>query len=464
MFDLREQLRRAAREIFDEALASADAGDAVRRAVRLVGSRLTIVDATFDLDASHPAVYAVAVGKAACAMAKSLDEILDDRIARGVLSSATTDCALSPLWEKFAGGHPFPNDASLAAARAASELLKIANERATVAPSVLIVFLISGGGSAMLELPRDEQTTLEELRETNRLLVSCGATIAEINAVRRGVSAVKGGGLAALAPRAAQVTLIVSDTNPGEEANVASGPSLQPPNGSATDAAEVIARYGLASKLPPSILRAIDSHGERVNDAAQIARTSRDADTRRRHFVLLDNSLAVERAAAAARARGYVVEVASDLDEQPVDTGATALVSRLAALRARHGAAGRTVCLISGGEFSCPVRGVGVGGRNSETALRCAVEFERDSAGRGDDEFSRAVALCAGTDGIDGNSPAAGALADVTTVSRARALDMDATDFLQRSDAYTFFDLLGDALVTGPTGTNVRDLRILLKG
>jgi len=181
--------------------------------------------------------------------------------------------------------------------------------------------------------------------------------------------------------------------------------------------------------------------------------------------VLLDNAGACAAAVRAARARGFAVEFARDVVEQHVAEGASELASRLLALYAREGARG--VCLISGGEFSCPVRGRGTGGRNSETALRVAFEFEKTLAGRESRAGlvpAHAVALCAGTDGIDGNSPAAGALADETTVTRARERGLDARKFLDESGAYTLFDNLGDAVNTGRTGTNVRDLRILLAG
>nr|MDQ5836906.1 glycerate kinase [Acidobacteriota bacterium] len=178
---------------------------------------------------------------------------------------------------------------------------------------------------------------------------------------------------------------------------------------------------------------------------------------------LLDNARACAAAAESARARGFAVETAQDISEQSVGEGASALVSRLAELQRREGARG--VCLVSGGEFACPVRGKGLGGRSSETALRCAFEFEKmlssEVAGR---TTRAAVALCAGTDGVDGNSPAAGALADHLTLTRARAFGLDASKFLEESDAYSFFEQLGDAIITGPTGTNVRDVRILLAG
>lgn len=462
MNDTLADLRRAAREIFDDALAHMNACEAVRRAVSLEGERLRIVDTEFNLGSASPTVYAVATGKAARPMAAALAEILGDRLAGGVISStagADTENVLdSARWQEFAGGHPVPNEASLASARAAFELLRKAHERAA-----LVLFLISGGGSAMLEWPRAQETTLDELRETHRVLVSCGAHIAEVNAVRRAVSAVKGGGLAAHAPRAAQVTLIVSDTGAGEAFNVASGLTLAPP-ARALDAAEVVARYNLATRLPASILRAINqSTRTDTSGTGATPATAASSHALRRCYVLLDNRLAVERAAGAARARGYAVEIAHDLVEQNVDAGASTLVSRLFERQGRVSAAagGRGVCLVSGGEFACPVRGEGIGGRNAETMLRVAIEIDA-RAGEMKLQQSGIVALGAGTDGIDGNSPAAGALADSTTISRARARGLDPRKFLDNSDAYTFFDTLGDTITTGITGTNVRDLRILL--
>ena len=440
-------LRRAARSIFDATLAHTDARRAVRRALDFTGKRLSIVDAEFDLNSQPPrAIYSIAIGKAAGAMAAALDEVLGDRLTAGVISALPLRFALSKRWRVFAGGHPLPNEASLTAARAAFDLLQQAD-----AQRALVIFLISGGGSAMLEWPRDEAITLAELQEANRALVSCGASVGEVNAVRRAFSSVKGGGLRAHAGRAAQVSLIISDTKRDEPYNVASGPTFIFPHES-LDPREIVNRYRLASILPASILRAIN-HPQSYSPET-------DQSVLHRHHVLLDNNHALEQAAEVARALDFAVEIAHDVSEQPVEEGVGMLVSRLFELR-RRASAGRPVCLISGGEFSCPVRGTGVGGRNAETVLRCAFEVEAHAA-RSSHEAMRFVALSAGTDGIDGNSPAAGALCDETTLARGRALSLDALNFLETSDAHPFFAALGDTITTGATGTNVRDLRLLL--
>ncbi len=438
-------LRRAARAILDRAMMSVDAGEALRRAIRLEGSHLELVSTNVSLSHNRAGVYSVAVGKAARPMASALSKVLGERLTAGVVSAPASETSLPGCWRVFAGGHPLPNGESFDAARAAFELLRRANqERAPV------IFLISGGGSAMMEWPRDERTTLEELRAMNEALVACGASIREINSVRRAVSTVKGGGLARLAPNCDQVSLIVSDTNAGDEAAVASGPTFEETN-EGTNASAVITRHRLETRLPESILRAVRSHDQTTS--------LNRARALRQHYVLLDNETALAHAAEAARSLGFSVEVARDVVEQPVAEGCAMLLSRLLRRRAETK---RAVCLISGGEFACPVRGRGVGGRNSESALRWAIEL--DALAKPDAAFPHTVALSAGTDGVDGNSPAAGAVVDETTVARARRSGLDARRFLDESNAHALFDALGDSIVTGPTGTNVRDLRIMLTG
>jgi hydroxypyruvate reductase len=449
-------LNRAAREIFDSALRSVDAYESIRRTVFLDGTRLSLADFQIDLTSYQSGIYAIAIGKAAVPMALALEYVLGKFLRAGLIAGPVAGqplerrLALPPrkptsIWRLCEGGHPLPNKASLLAARECFELL----ERANVGDA-LIIFLISGGGSAMIEWPRDERITLADLRQVNRQLVASGASIAEINSVRRAFSAVKGGKLAARAPNADQTTLIISDTNPGDEATVASGPTMRPPAGG-PDPRAILERYGLQSSLPESVLAAI-LEAESDEGHSDIADN--------KHYVLLDNHSAIEAAAAKARQLGFAVEVAHDINEQPIDEGCVNLVSRVRALW-EGGSEQKRVCLISGGEFSCPVVGSGVGGRNLETVLRCAIEFDKYRR-RGDFASAHVVALSGGTDGIDGNSTAAGAIADESTTKKGLSQGLNAESFLENSDSFTFFNALGDLIVTGPTGTNVRDLRILI--
>jgi glycerate 2-kinase len=446
------QLRLAAREIFQEALRDVDAGDAVRRAVRLDGTQLRISGASFGFADRN--VFSIAIGKAALSMSAALEETLGEKLSAGLVAGPSTSPGLTKpdaikldaRWRCFAGGHPVPNEESLRAASTALDLLESANEE-----RALIVFLISGGGSAMIESPVSEVITLADLRVATKALVTSSGSIAEINAVRRAFSAVKGGRLAAKAPNCDQITLIVSDVPVGEEWNVASGPTLPLPQ-EAPDPLDVLARYDLRGQIPAAVLRAIEAHSKVPDPSAG------DSTKLREHFVLLDNNDALEAAASAALRRGYTVEFARDITDGPIGVGCENLLARLTKLRqSTERIIGAGLCVISGGEFVCPVRGEGIGGRNLESALRLALAASSDNFATRD-----FVALCAGTDGIDGNSPAAGAMVDSTTIERARKIGLEAEDFLNRSDAYSFFVALGDAITTGPTGTNVRDLRILL--
>jgi len=432
---------------------------AVKQAIKVNGP--IVETGGVRVDVSHRPIYAIAIGKAATAMAIGLEDVLGARLTAGVLTSSQP-LVDSKRWTSFAGGHPLPNEASLAVARAAFEVLDRAN-----AEEAFVVFLISGGGSAMIEWPVSNDISLVDLQAANQTLVSCGASIAEVNAVRRAFSAVKGGALARRAPRARMFTFIVSDTNRGDEASVASGPTMNAPP-DAPHPIEVIERYQLETRLPRSIL----------NAAVKASQEEGLAPAPGSHLVLLDNATALEAAHSKALALGFDAETLTDISEQPIETGCDLLLSKLFSA-----SPDKPFCLISGGELSCPVRGGGRGGRNLETVLRCAIRLawvgsvpQRGSVGStananptlpryGTDPTSKThfVVLSAGTDGIDGNSPAAGAIADETTILRARDLSLDANDYLARSDSYSFFEPLNTLIITGQTGTNVRDLRIFLR-
>ena len=413
-------LHRQAREIFDHALSSVD-------------PRQAVIDISeTHLNVSSRPIYAIAIGKAATSMAVGLEQALGDKLTAGLITSLDPPLHLK-RWRSFIGGHPLPNRASLEAARAAFALLGRAN-----AEEALVIFLISGGGSAMLEWPVNNEISLDDLRDANQALIGCGATISEINSVRRTFSAVKGGALARCAPKAQKITLIVSDTNRGDEASVASGPTLVPSH-DALRPAEIIELYDLKHKLPPSIVKAVQ-----LNSADKKLETPGD------HHVLLGNWTALEAAALKATELGFNCVTRTDICEQQIEKGCELLLS------ARD--VGPATCEISGGEFSCPVRGDGRGGRNVETVLRCAISLSRQSSPY------HTVVLSAGTDGVDGNSPCAGAIADETTVERNLGLRLAPEHYLARSDSFSFFDFFDyNLILTGPTGTNVRDLRVVLK-
>jgi glycerate 2-kinase len=428
----------AARRIFERTLAAIDVESVVRRHLRLSGDRLEVGEAVCGL-AQYSRLIIVSVGKASVPMARAAEEILGGRVTDGLaVTNALTGAAPARL-RVILGGHPLPNAGSLEAARAALEMLRAADGEDT-----LVLFLISGGGSALFEQPVDAGLTLEDLREINRVLVGCGAVIGEMNVVRRFLSAVKGGRLAEAAPRARQISLYVSDVNSDDLTTISSGPTLAS-EATRADFDRIVARYGLLDKFPPHVARLIASGALPDPPRADAARSRL-----RSHHLLLDNAAALEEARRIAEAEGFAVEVAADLVEGDVEEMARLHLTRVAQLRARH--PGRAVCLLSGGEVICPVRGDGQGGRNQEFVLRAAMSIHGESV----------TVLSAGTDGIDGNSPAAGAIADGSTVSRALAMGLLPNAYCVNSDSFTFFYALGDALITGPTGNNVRDLRMLL--
>lgn len=430
-------LKAIALRIFRKALAAIDIPATLRRKLARSGSRIRCDEAVVDL-AAFNRILAIAFGKASWAMATGLAEMLaPDFHAEGILVGP----APRPLegFRAFVAGHPVPNAGSFAAGRTILDLLATCDER------TLVFFLLSGGGSALVEHPLDPGVTLEDFQALNRLLVTCGAPIDEINAVRKHLSAVKGGRLAAAAGPAMKITLGVSDVPEGRESALASGPTLPDPT-TVADACRVVERYGLLPKLPP----AIRARFERPESIPETPKQDHPA-FRRAHFqLLLGMHDLFHQAHRAAESAGCVTVCDNSTDDWPIAKAADYLLGELARLkRARPDC---RVTLIADGEVSSPVTGDGVGGRNAAFVLYCVEKI----AGK------RVAVLSAGTDGIDGSSPAAGAVADGATLSRARSAGLDPEEFFCRSDSYTFFKALGDAIETGPTGNNLRDLRILL--
>ena len=427
------ELRTIATQLFQQTLRAIDVEDLVRQHLQ---------DASLSLDECKR-VLVIALGKASVPMARAAESVLGESISDGlVVTNAVLGAPPRRLPCVF-GSHPLPNRGSVTAADAALRLL-----RDNDASDTLVIFLVSGGGSAMFEKPIDARLTLADLQAVNRVLVNCGAVIGEMNVVRRYLSAVKGGRLAAAAPSARQVSLYISDVNADDLSTVSSGPTLAPKLASDIPRAAfeaIVARYNFRNEFPPHVAVLLND----LPDLPQPQATSRQT-----HHLLLDNRRALQTLKQFAESQfNAVVEMAEDLVEGDVQQMAQLHLERLAALRGRH--PGQLVALLSGGEVICPVRGNGQGGRNQEFVLRAAMLLN---------ESDNVAVLSAGTDGIDGNSPANGALADATTIGRGERAGMNATDFLQRSDSFNFLHRLGDTIITGPTGNNVRDIRLLLAG
>ncbi|HKO03457.1 MAG TPA: DUF4147 domain-containing protein [Candidatus Acidoferrales bacterium] len=431
-------LKAIARGIFRETLAAIDVADTVRATVARTGSVCRVGGCEFDLS-RFAAVRVLALGKAAAAMATGLVAALPPEVSpTGLLVVPAKPWNNLPGLRTIVAGHPVPNEASFEAGRAALELL------AGCGANTVVFFLLSGGGSALMEKPFFTDVTLADMQALNRVLVTCGAPIDEINAVRKHVSAVKGGRLAAAAPEALKITLGVSDVPPGRESALASGPTLPDPS-RVSDVLRIARQYGIAAKLPAVLAQRIER--------GDLPETPKEGDRAfdRAHFQLvLGMNQMFHNAHRFAEASGCVTICDNTTDDWPLEKARDFLLEQIDRLAAQH--PGSRVCVVADGEVSSPVTGDGVGGRNSAFVLACVEKI----AGR------PIAVLSVGTDGIDGNSPAAGAVADGETLDRARRAGLDPQDFFRRSDAYSFFSILEDTIETGPTGNNLRDLRILI--
>ena len=428
------QTRETAREIFLRALAEASISRGFARHVNCERGVLRVREDLFDLQ-SYSRVLVVSLGKAAHTMVEALCEQVGSSL-EGIVASSVDPASQMHGFRYFRGGHPTPNQESI---RAASAMLKALEGQPSGA---LVIFLISGGGSSIVEKPIDDEISLDDLIVTYRALVHSGAPIAEINAVRKHLSAVKGGRMAQAACAAQQVSLLVSDVPDGSPDALASGPTM-PDSTTVEDCYKIAEKYDLLRQFPPSARELFARHA-----LEETPKSDDPAFHRARWWTVLSNQTAIEEATVAAERAGFIVHVDNSCDDWDYDRAADYLVRRVRELRMQFS----PVCLISGGEVTVKVTNGGVGGRNQQFALACAEKIAGENI----------TVLSAGTDGVDGNSPAAGAVVDGSTLERARLRGIDGRTALYKFDAYSFFSMLGDAIEIGPTGNNLRDLRILL--
>jgi hydroxypyruvate reductase len=428
-----QQMRDVAREIFISALRNASIERAFARHVSCERGVLRICEDLHDLD-SYSRVFVVSIGKAAHTMAAVLEAQVGSRL-EGIVASSVQPASLVRGFRYFQGGHPTPTAESIQAAEAILKSLNSLNAAA------LTIFMLSGGGSSIVEKPIDGEISLPDLVATYRALVHSGAPIAEINAIRKHLSAVKGGRLAQAAYPAQQVSILVSDVPDTTPDALASGPTM-PDSTSIADCERIVAQYRLLDLFPKSVADLFRQHA-----LEETPKSDDPAFVRARWWTVLSNKVAVEEATVAAIRAGFAVEVDNSCDDWDYQKAADYLLSRLRELR-------RTVprvCLISGGEVTVSVRDGGIGGRNQQFALACAEKIAGEDI----------TVLSAGTDGVDGNSLAAGAVVDGTTLERAGGRE-NVQRALTGFNAYPLFESLGDVIATGPTGNNLRDLRILL--
>jgi hydroxypyruvate reductase len=427
-------MRVTARHLFEYALAEASIDRAFQRHVDCDKGVLRIGEDLHDLDA-YNRVLVISIGKAAHAMVHSLEMQAGSRF-EGIVASSVDPVSQVRGFRYFRGGHPMPNQESVRAAEATLKSLSAQDQ------SSLVIFLLSGGGSSIAEKPIDSEISLVDLVETYRILVHSGAPIAEINTIRKHLSAVKGGRLAAAASSAQQVSLLISDVPDKTPDALASGPSM-PDSTSVEDCYTVVEKYHMLEQLP-------DSVGELFKRHALVETPKPDdvAFHRSRWWPLLTNAALLDAAEGEAQRHGFSVEIDNRCDDWDYIPAAAYLLERLRKLRKKS----ERVCLLSGGEVTVRVAKGGIGGRNQQFVLACAPKIAGEPI----------TVLSAGTDGIDGNSPAAGAIVDGSTVERAKARGLDPAAHLAGFNAHPFFEGLGDAITIGPTGNNLRDLRVLL--
>jgi glycerate 2-kinase len=428
------QMRDTAGSIFRYTLDQASIANGFSRHVHCERGVMRVCEDLYDLH-SYSRVVVISFGKAAHTMVEALVAQVGISV-EGIVASSVQPASQLRGFRYFRGGHPTPNQESIQAAGAMLRGLESQNANS------LAIFLLSGGGSSIVEKPIDDEISLDDLVATYRVLVHSGAPIAEINAIRKHLSAVKGGRLAKAASPAQQVSLLVSDVPANTPDALASGPTM-PDSTSVEDCYRLAQKYDLVSQFPASVRELFERHA-----LEETPKSDEPAFQRSRWWTLLSNQTAVEEASIAAERAGFLVRVDNTCDDWDYANAADYLLQKARELRRQFS----PLCLISGGEVTVKVVNGGVGGRNLQFALACAGKVKNEPV----------CVLSAGTDGVDGNSPAAGAVVDGSTVERATEAGFDTRKVLERFDAYPLFDAIGDAIETGPTGNNLRDLRIVL--
>jgi glycerate 2-kinase len=433
-------LRRDAFEIFRASLKAVDPVGAVKEQVSLEGEVLRVGDRRYNL-AEYAHSYVVGCGKAAASMAYALEDILQDRINGGIITvkyGYTQDLNCITINE---AGHPIPDEAGVKGTKEILNLLRGLED------NDLVLFVISGGGSALLPLPQDG-VSLDEKQRVTKMLLDSGASIDEINALRKHISKVKGGQLARVAYPATVISLLLSDVVGDRMDVIASGPTV-PDESTFADCRNIIEKYNL--ELPDSVMDLINRglNGE-------IEETPKAGDPffeRTFNLIIGSNILALKAAEQKATGLGYNTLILSSSIEGETKEVAKVHTAIAKEIHATGNPIPKPACIISGGETTVTIRGTGLGGRNQEFVLASALQIVG---------MSGTVILSCGTDGTDGPTDAAGAIADGFTVPNAEQQGMQPMEYLRNNDAYHFFETLGDLIKTGPTNTNVMDVRLVL--
>lgn len=427
----------------EQAVIAADPMRVIEDSVRLDGSLLVVKNDSYDLS-NVKRIFVIGAGKACAQMAHAMETILGDRITDGFVNvprGAQIDFRSSRIRFNEAL-HPLPDASGVAGALRMKELVGNAKK------GDLVICLLSGGGSALMPLPRDGVSLSDKVNITEKLL-QAGARISEINAVRKHLSSIKGGWLAKSVAGAQVVTLILSDVVGNPLDVIASGPTT-PDSATFKDAGDILAKYGLWEEAPQPIRKTLAD-----GKAGLIPETPKPDDeafSRVKQYVLFDNRRACDAVKEFLSEHGVVASILStSLEGEARDIG-DVLGGKARDLAAKRPDA-RPSGIVAGGETTVTVHGKGLGGRNQEIVLAASLRIGTTNG---------LVIASMGTDGVDGPTDAAGAIADGSTLARAREKRMDPSTFLADNNSYNFFSMLGDLILTGPTGTNVSDITVVV--
>lgn len=435
-------LRERVVSIMSSALEAVDPAEAIRRQVRVDDNILTVGGRVYDLD-RYKHIYVVGGGKASSPMALAIEQLLGDRITAGSVNVKYGYTLPTSVIQLHEAGHPLPDQAGVKGTDILIQLIKRATN------DDLVICLISGGGSALMVAP-SEGITLADMEAFTQVMLSCGATINEINTIRKHCSRIKGGQMARLAYPAELIALLLSDVVGNPLDVIASGPTVADTS-TFSDAWGIVDKYGIAHRLPTSMVQRLQRG--KAGDIAETPKTGDLALKKVHTQVIASNEIAAQSAIEEAKRKGFNTLLLSTFIEGEAREVALVFAAIAKEIRNSGLPVPTPACIVAGGETTVTLQGKGKGGRNQELALAAAISI----AGMED-----VMVIGLATDGTDGPTDAAGALADGTTLVRAQALGFSAQKHLVDNDSYPFFDALGDLLLTGPTNTNVNDLTFVL--
>ena len=432
-------------KIFKKSVESVYPENLFRDNLNLENETLEIKDLSLNLN-NYDRIKVISVGKAAYPMTEALYNILGNRIESGIsINLKKVEKPLKNI-EIVYGSHPYPDEKSLYAGKKIIEFTKRIKEKD------LVFFLISGGASALMTLPVNG-ISLEEMRKTTKIVMNAGANIKELNTIRKHLSSLKGGKLAKLIYPAKLITIAISDVQDDDPEDIGSGPTVPDPT-SFYDCIKIIGKYGLENKIPAKVFSFLKDGAKGKHEETE----KPDSDVFKNSYIfILGNTLyALKKAENLFKKEGFKTLILTSNDSGEAKEIAKLYSAIIKEIKNSLNPVSPPVVLLTGGELTVNVKGNGKGGRNTEIILAMLIELQRF-----DGDF---VLLSGGTDGIDGPTDAAGAVVDSKIYEKIKERNLNSQEYLNNNDSYTFFKKTDSLIITGPTNTNVRDLRFFYIG